>query len=370
MNQKTNLQQLDPNFQVENAKENLHWIDAFDESLALRGLAWLPENRPHRSFRRTPERPELEATLSEGVRVLSHNPASAFLSFFTDSPELSVRIELHDTDQMSHMPATGQSGAELYFRAGPFWHAAATARPTLNKKVFEDCLITEGRSEWREYRLYLPLYQRMQKLEIGINRGARIEPSLPTGEVRPIVFYGTSITQGGCASTTGSDYVSQIGRLLDTEVINLGFSGSGKGEPVMAELISEINAGMFVLDYVANVQPGELCATLPAFVSILRRKHPTTPIVLLSCVTYNQTLWDQKKKESLEETRDTMMEFYLAARKAGDAHIHFVDGNALLVAGQSGLYVDGVHPTSAGFSRMAEILAPQLSTLRLWENQR
>lgn len=173
-------------------------------------------------------------------------------------------------------------------------------------------------------------------------------------------------TQGGCANTAGSDFVSQVGRLLDVEMINLGFSGNGKGEPSMVELISEIDAEMFVLDFAANVEPGQLRSTLLNFVSILRHAHSDVSIVPIGNVISNQALWDRSRKDILEEKRDIMMELYLAAKRAGDAYIHFIDGNSLLVAGQSGVYVDGVHPTSSGFFKMADRLAPQLAMIRLW----
>ncbi len=360
------LQRLDKNFQNETAGDDLRWIDAFDDSIAIRGLAWIEENRAMRSFRRLPERSKTEEVFSEGVRHLSHCPSGAFLSFSTDSADISLRLELSDLELMDHMPATGQCGAELYLQLGHTWHAVATARPDLNEKTFSRSLIKNGPKEWRKYRLYLPLYKRVANVELGIQHGTQIKAEPAAIGTRPIVFYGTSITQGGCANTAGSDFVSQIGRMLDAETINLGFSGNGKGEPSMAELISEIEAEMFVLDYAANVEPDQLRSTLPSFVSILRQAQPGVSIVLIGNVISNQALWDRCRKDLLGKKRDTMMELYLAAKRADDPNIHFIDGNSLLVAGQSGVYVDGVHPTSSGFSSMADGLAPQLALIRLW----
>ncbi len=361
------LDQLDKNFQSKTGEKTLRWIDAFDKRVALRGLAWLPENRRKKSFRRLPDRAAHD--LSEGVKILSEFPASAFLSFFTDSPDLSVCMEINDRGQMDHMAATGQSGAELYFRDGSNWYPMTVAKPSLTEPTFTRSLLQGAPRERREYRLYLPLYNHLTKLSIGINPKSKIEPA-PAQTARPIFIYGTSITQGGCANTAGSDFVSQVGRMLDTEVINFGFSGNGKGEPQIARLISEIDAEMFVLDYVANVDPEQLRNTLPEFVSILRSKHPTTPIVLVGNVAYDQVLWNQASRTRLDQKRDTMMSFYLTTKTAGDANIHFIDGHSLLTAGQSGTYVDGVHPTSGGFTRIAERLAPQLTSILIWERRR
>lgn len=354
----------DSNFGQSQAEGGLRWIDSFDESVSLRGLAWLEENRGERSFRRLPTRPGIEEELSPGVQALSHCPAGAFLSFFTDSATIALRMEVADREVMDHMPGTGQSGAELFFRAGHSWYPAATARPPGNETVFTCELIKDGPGIRREFRLYLPLYKAIREAALGVDPGARLEPSPST--TRPVVFYGTSITQGGCASTAGSGFVSEVGRLLDREVINLGFSGNGKGEPVMARLVSEIEAEMFVLDYAANVSPEELRATLAPFISILREKHPTTPIVLVGNVPYNMILWDRQRWDNLEKKRDTLMAGYLAARQGGDEQVYFVDGLSLLQAGGSGYYVDGVHPTSGGFAEMARNLAPQLSSILIW----
>lgn len=360
------LEQIDRNFQSKTGEKTLRWIDAFDKKVALRGLAWLKENRRKKSFRRLPDRAAQE--LSEGVQVLSRFPASAFLSFFTDSADISVRMEIANLEQMDHMPATGQSGAELYFRDGQNWYAAAVAKASLTETTFTRSLIEGATREHREYRIYLPLYKELTKISIGIEPKAKIEPA-PAKNTHPVFLYGTSITQGGCANTAGSDFVSQVGRMLDTEVINFGFSGNGKGEPEIARLISEIDAEMFVLDYVANVDPERLRDTLPPFVSILRAKHPTTPIVLVGNVPYDQTLWHEATRSRLDHKRDVMMSFYLATKAAGDSNIHFIDGNSLLIPGQSGTYVDGVHPTSGGFSKIAERLAPQLASILLWKRR-
>lgn len=356
------LKQLDKNFQSKTAKDSLSWIDAFDRRVALRGLAWLSENHRQKSFRRLPDRVAVD--LSEAVQGLSYCPASAFLSFFTDSPDISVRMELNDLEMMDHMPATGHSGAELYFRNGSIWYSAAVAKASLTETTFT-CSLVEGMPRERcEYRLYLPLYKRVTSIELGIALKAKIEPA-PANTKRPVFFYGTSITQGGCANTTGSDFVSQVGRMLD----NFGFSGNGRGEPEIARLISEINAEMFVLDYVANVDHERLRDTLPAFVSILRAQHQTTPIVLVGNIPYDQTLWNEDARILHDRRRDVMMSYYLATKAAGDGNIHFIDGNSLVIPGQGGTYVDGVHPTSGGFTKIAERLAPQLSGILLWKRR-
>lgn len=357
------VEQLDRNFQLEAGTRPLLWLDAFDRRLALRGLAWLSGNRRKKHFRRLPDR--ADKNLSEAVCHLSHCPAGVFVSFVTDSTDIAVRMKVANLDQMDHMAATGMSGAELYFREGDSWHPSATARPCLTETAFERHLIEDAPRKNREFRLYLPLYKRVDSLALGFEPGAAIKPLPAAKGQRPILFYGTSVTQGGCANTAGSDYVSSIGRLLNTEVINLGFSGNGKGEPEMARLIRDIDAEVFVLDFIANAEVETLDSVLPEFIRLLRARRPKTPIVLMGCPAFNQSLWSIRIRRQLDQKRDITLRAYLNGKESGDTHLHFIDGNGLLPAGIPGAYVDGVHPTSHGFAIIAERLAPQLRAIRI-----
>lgn len=356
------LEQLDKHFQREVGKKPLRWLDAFDLSLALRGLAWVSENRRGKHFRRLPNRSD--KYLTEGVRHFSHCPAGVFLSFFTNAADISVRMSVEDFEQMHHMPATGMAGAELYFRAGETWHPVAMARPSLSMNAFECSLIKNASRQQREFRLYLPLYKKVNSLALGVEPGAIIKPAPAQKGNKPILFYGTSITQGGCANTPGSNYVSSIGRILDTEVINLGFSGNGKGEPALARLMREIDAEIFVLDFIANAEIETLDTVLPEFIKLLRARHRHTPIALLGCPAFDLSLLSAKVYATLDRKRDITLRTYLNAKSAGDRNLHFIDGNSLLPAGVTGSYVDGVHPTSHGFAIIAERLAPQLHAIR------
>lgn len=360
------IDQIDKNFQNRAGKSSLTWIDAFDKRISLHGLGWLRENRKRKDFRRLPDRAAPD--LSEGVQFLSHCPASVFLSFFTDASDISVDLTIADLEKMNHMAATGMAGAELYFREGSQWHPIGTVRPSFTERKFVGSVLANAPKERREYRLYLPLYKRIERIAVGISPGSKVEPSPAIG--KPLFFYGTSITQGGCANTSGSDFVSLLGRTLNREVINFGFSGNGKGEPEIARLIREVNAEAFILDYLANVSSELLEKTLPDFVSLLREKHPTTPIILVGNVAYNQTLMDQKLWLELDRKREVLMAVYLNRRSAGDTNLHFIDGHGLLPIAQTGVFVDGVHPTSHGFALVAERLAPQLARILLWARRR
>ncbi|MEO6052709.1 MAG: SGNH/GDSL hydrolase family protein [Chthoniobacterales bacterium] len=359
------IEKLDKNFKTAAVKQTLRWYDAFDSHLALRGLAWLKENKKAKNFHRLPKR--AAGRLSVAVQGLALCPSSVFVSFFTDSPEIAVRIVNEDVEMMRNMPMTGMSGAELFVREGTDWLSVATAVPLLDDPAYELPLITGNAKEMREYRLYLPLYKPVNKVALGFAPKAKVKPSPTPAGVKPVFFYGTSITQGGCANTTGSDFVSILGRKLDTEIINFGFSGSGKGEPEVAELMREIDAEIFVLDYAENCDTEGMRRTLPEFVRILRERHPETPILIISPICYSAYFWKKDYRRTTEEMRNLIMERYLQLRNDGDENIHFLDGFGLIPPGGSGIFSDGVHPSSGGFSIMAERLLPYLHAIRIWK---
>lgn len=338
------------------------WIDAFDRCVTLRGLGWKEENLRRKNFHRLPSRPGLP--VSRGVKAEMKCPAGVFLSFSTDSPSIAVRIRLRSSVHMNHMTAVGAGGAELFFRDGISWQSAAVAKPSLRGTSYEQFLVQRLLPNLREYRLYLPLYKEVEQVQLGIELPSQIQPG-PEPSCRPVVFYGTSITQGGCANTAGSDFVSHLGRILDLDMINLGFSGAGKGEPEIATLLGELKPEMFVLDFLANAPNETLDHVLPAFIDILRERHPTTSVVLVGSPLFDQVQWDPEIQKLLEGRRDIAMRTYLERKEKGDQAFHFVDGNGLLAPGVAGTYVDGSHPTSHGFAIMAERLAPQLRVIRL-----
>jgi lysophospholipase L1-like esterase len=228
----------------------------------------------------------------------------------------------------------------------------------MEKPTYERVLFSGIAKEMRQFTLYLPLYNALSALELGFSRGARFAPIDPPAIRKPVVFYGTSITQGGCAGTPGADYVSTLGRLLNLDVLNLGFSGNGKCDPELAELMGEIDAAMYVFCSCANTPLAELPRKLPVFYRILRRLRPRTPIVLLSRTRYTYEQCDPVQFANFEGYRDTMIHLYSKLRRAGDANVHFVDGGALLPGDMAGVHVDGGHPTDLGFAVMAERLAP------------
>lgn len=212
----------------------------------------------------------------DAVWDLSHCAAGLQLRFATDAATLHVRWTLTKEElAMRHMAATGASGIDLYAR-GPTGKFRFVANGRPKKRANESTFNLPPREA---YLLYLPLYNGVKRVEIGIPRAKRIY-RLP-GLQRQIVFYGTSITQGACASRPGMAATAIIGRELQSEIINLGFSGNGFMEIEMADLLSELDPAVYVLDCLANMSPQQVSERVAPFVQRIRQARPTTPILLV-----------------------------------------------------------------------------------------
>lgn len=364
MSGKRKIEELDENFRQKPVGQDakaLQWISATDDRLTVRGLPWFEENG--KTFSRLPLR--AQGVVPPAVWQLAQAPAGARIVFRTDATRLALRLENFSPANMPHFAVTGSDGAFLYEGKPNQMKPCCAIKPDIGQSLVEMDIADNMDPVMREFTIYLPLYAPLKSIDIGMPHGAAIAPPLPHRLSKPVVFYGTSITQGGCASTAGGDFVSALGRRLNLNVVNLGFSGNGRGEPEVAKFISEIDASAFVLDYCANASADSLRDTLPGFVSILRKQYPRTPIVLVSKIHFYR-----ENRIEAERQREVMIHFYSETRSSGDEHLHFIDGWSLLHNNEDMALVDGVHPTSHGFALMAERLAPQLGyALNLQESE-
>jgi len=328
-----------------------------------RSLAWFNENKhgAGNAWSRLP--PRAEKSVRPPVWELGQSPSSAHLAFRSDTTRFAVRAKNIGLNPMQHMTGLGNRGLQLYSGSPMNMRPLATATPDPDSETYERLLFEGLTPKMREFRLYLPLYSPLETLEIALDKGAKLLAPAPLRLAKPVVWYGTSITQGGCASTPGHDFVSTVGRRMNLETINLGFSGNGKGEPEMAKLLAEIDASLYVLDYAANVDATTMRKTLPRFVDILRAARPEVPILIQTIVCFSQYGTGDVRWRELEDQRDAMIELYAARRKRGDLGLHLVDGFALLPFGVDSAYVDGGHPTDFGFALMAERLVPVIERI-------
>ena len=258
---------------------------------------------------------------------------------------------------MSHMPATGVSGVDLYVRRDGRWHFLAVGQPA--RHPTNTAVLVQGlEPKEAEYRLYLPLYNGVARVEIGVPEDASFRAATPPGpETKPVVIYGTSITQGGCASRPGMAYPAILGRRLDVPVINLGFSGNGKTEPEMARFLAELDPAAFVLDSLPNLTTAEVGERLPGFIETLRARHPEVPIVLVENLIYTDVPFVAARAERVKGSNDLLRKIHEERVARGDRRITLVPAGDLIGHDGEGT-VDGVHPNDLGFLRMADAIEP------------
>jgi hypothetical protein len=257
------------------------------------------------------------------------------------------------------MPATGQCGFDLYVGPPFAQRYCSTAVYDHRQTSYSAQLFDHHDGVLRNFTLNFPLYQGVKELSIGLDPEAQVLPPPPYAVEGRIVIYGTSITQGGCASRPGMAYTNVLSRALNIEIVNLGFSGSGKGEPEVARVVAEVSRPLlFVLDYEGNQDYEGLKATLPKFIRILRESHATVPILVLSRIAFARDLTHEESRQTRALCRDMQAQTVEALRRNGGRHIYFLDGSALLGTDFDECTVDGVHPNDFGFMRMANALAP------------
>src|SRR5215471_3425883 len=280
-----------------------------DPRLTINGLAWFEEDKP--ALRRLPLR--LKDSFRSAVWNLAQQPSGARIRFKTDSTVMGIRAKNPDTSGMHHMTTIGQSGLDLY--VGNEYRGSAW--PDKEGTIVAEW--TVGQSPvMQDITLYLPLYKGIAVSEIVLEPNAQIETPSPFTLNKPVVFYGSSITQGGCASNPGMSYEAQVARWLNLDFINLGFSGNGLGEPAVADAISEIDAACFVLDYWGNPSPQVFTETLPTFVAALRKKYPRTPILIPGPYFIPSETWTGQTESVLTQKRHAAETFVQQQRRAGD----------------------------------------------------
>ena len=322
-----------------------------DKRLAVYGLPWFGEDPP--VLRRLPAR--LKERFRPPVWDLAQDPSGGRLRFRTDSTTIGIVAENPGFSNMHHMPSVGENGFDVYVGhdyMGSAWPDAAG-------KITKEWRVGRER-KLRDITLYLPLYKAVTIHELTLDSDAVLEPATPYPIAKPIVYYGSSITQGGCASNPGGSCQAILERRLNADFVNLGFSGNGLGEPALAEAICELDPACIVLDFWGNPSADQYAAALPVFVDILRRKWPRLPIVVTSPFFFpaEENGGDLARQQSAK--RRTAREFVEQRRKAGDRRIWFVDGLKMLNCRQTGGLVDGVHCNSLGFYFNAIGLEPFL----------
>jgi lysophospholipase L1-like esterase len=303
----------------------------------------------------------LEGKTRDAVWSLSKNCSGLAIRFHSDSPTIAAKWEVTDDAVMNHFAPSGIKGLDLYCLTNGKWEFVNSARPA--GKTSKVVIIEHMAKADREYMLYLPLYDGLANLELGVEPSARI--GLPTinspEKEKPVVFYGTSITQGGCASRAGMSYPNILSRMLDKQIINLGFSGNGQLDLEIAEAIANIDASCIVMDCLPNVSVEQMNEKYIPFLNIIRKKQPNVPILMVENILYPFMYFDQTVFKSIQEKNALLKKIYSTVKKE-DRHVYYLKADKL-IGDDYEATVDGVHLTDLGFLRLSKGMYPAIRKL-------
>ncbi|WP_460184174.1 SGNH/GDSL hydrolase family protein [Thermopirellula anaerolimosa] len=332
-------------------QDGTQWHDV--REWGIEGRGW---NDTARYFDRLPAK--AEAMVRPAVWNLSRHSAGMCVRFATDSAVIRAGYSLLSSNlAMPHMAATGVSGLDLYAadEAGRMrW--VAVAQPT--RQEVEITLAANLRPGRREYALYLPLYNGVESLQVGVAPGTAFEP-IPPRQTGLLAYYGTSIAHGACAGRPGMAFPASLGRRLGLPHVNLGFSGNGKMEPELADLLAELDAAVYCIDCLPNLTAPEIEERAETFVKKLRGARPNVPIVLIEDRTYGNS-WILPERRSRNDTsRAAFRAAYRRLLEAGVTGLEYVEGEHLL-GDDDEATIDGSHPSDLGMMRMADTLEPVL----------
>ena len=316
-------------------REGLLYRNALEEPFSVHGVFHNGER-----FVRMPS--DVAKSVSDGVYALHDHTAGGRVRFRSDSSRIAIRAYMDNVYKMPHFAFSGSCGFDLYIDG----RYRSTFMPPVDIDDGYESLLAVN-SGMHDIEINMPLYSGVVRLEIGLDEGARLEAAKPYSRTLPVVFYGSSITQGGCASRPGMTYEAILSRRLDFDYVNLGFSGSARAELEMAEYIKGLEMSAFVYDYDHNAPNAEhLAETHKRMFDIIRKAHPDLPILLLSRPYH----WVNEEKD---DRAQVIISTYEQAKRAGDKNVRFIPGSSLMSLCSEEGTVDDCHPTDLGFYSMA-----------------
>lgn len=349
------LNSLIANVLAQNSNSKTEKISYYGKEHFIIEGSGIPENEKESPYDRLPF--ASKDKLRKAVWDLSKNSAGITVRFFSNSSQIKIKWDLLNDTRMNHMAETGIKGVDLYMRINGEWKYVNTGKPT--GKNNEASLVSTLSKENREFKVWLPLYDGVTKIEIGIDSLASIEKPMASTKL-PIVFYGTSITQGGCASRTGMAYTTIISRKMDVDCINLGFSGNGKMESAVVDVIGGIKASFYVIDCLPNMTAAEVTERVSPLVQNLRSRHSNTPIVFVENIEYSKIFYEEATRKLIQDKNDALKAEFEKLKKAGIKNIHYISAKNA-IGNDNEATVDGVHLTDLGYMRMADHLIKEFN---------
>ena len=345
----TSIEKLDQNFRAMTLDNvPLLFREASEAPFGVSGFPWHADEQ---CYCRLPQ--AVLPRVNEVLRELAWRTTGGIVRFQTDSTAVGLQAVLRNDADLSHMPRSGSGGFDLYAEDAAGCVFKSNLRHLHGKTQVQGLFCRGLPREMRQWAICLPLYNGVASLAIGLDPECRVGPAAPLRIEKPILFYGSSITQGGCASRPGNTYPAIVTRRLNANLVNLGFSGNAKGEAILAETIASLRLSAFVYDYDHNAPtPEHLEATHEPFFRIVRRAQPQLPVVMISRPDFYGTASCRKRRDIIRATYDR-------AKADGDRNVYCIDGERLFGDSERDLCtVDGCHPNDIGFLRMADAITP------------
>lgn len=344
----SNISEIDKNFKIDTSisKEDILFYNARVAPFKIYGVFY-----DNGKYRRMPT--EIARSVSPGVYSLHANTAGGRVRFRTNSPYIAISAKMVNIGKMPHFALCGSAGFDMYID-GLHRHSY---QPPFNITDGYEGIVDMLGGDMKEVVINFPLYSDVTDLFIGLSKDAEVLKATPYSIEKPIVYYGSSVTQGGCASRPGTAYQGFISRDLDADFINLGFSGNARAESEMYNYIKSLDMSVFVMDYDYNSPSLEhLEATHEKMFLAIREAQPKLPVVMMSAPKAILS-------PLFEARRAVVYKTYENAIKRGDENVYFIDGPELMsVCGDEGT-VDITHPTDLGFFSMATALRKVLTKI-------
>lgn len=336
---------------------DIQYYDTETEPFRIYGV-----HREGDSFCRLPA--ELAEGISNNIKSLNRKTAGGRLRFKTDSTYVALYVVLAEEFKMPLMALCGTSGFDIYEGTESGQRYMGTYIPPAEYDAEYDGIVYFNGKKMHDIIINFPLFSGVKKLYVGIEKGASLARGDEYRYNEPIVYYGSSITQGGCASRPGCTYQSIISSKFDIDYINFGFAGNAMGEVSIADYISQLKMSVFVYAYDHNAPNAEyLQNTHKPFFDVIRSRNPKLPIIILSRPKF-YLCSDEKVRENIIQNT------YEAAKADGDKNIFFIDGRELMNLAEDNGTVDNVHPTDNGFFSIAKALEPIVSEILNKQNRK
>lgn len=342
------ISEIDKNFAIEThiEREGIKLFNVETEPFRIYGVSM--ENG---KFRRMPEK--IAANVSERVNWLHTHTAGGRVRFVTDSPYVAIKAEC-SAFRYSHMALSGTAGFDIYSEYDGKQRYEGTCIPPYNMESEYESVVDFTVKCKRVVTIFLPLFSEVSRLYVGLKEDSILETAPDYHIETPVVYYGSSITQGGCCSRPGNSYQSILSRRFDCNYINLGFTGGAMGEDAITDYIKGLTMSVFVLDYDHNaLTPQDLEATHGKMFGAVRKTHPNLPIIIMPRPKYYLNEEEERRSQITYHT-------YLAAREAGDKNVYFISGRELMELVEDTGTVDNCHPTDSGYFSMANAVSRTL----------